>query len=335
VTITFCKPGDESTPAGVHWFGTWIAYVEVNGTAVHAYDFQGNEIGKVAVRKQAHDFLAFYSPVPIHKVRVVPNLQIDPDYTLDDFIFDPPRPPEPPHPDRCLAEFLNGETLLCRDVSFGPDGVVAKGLTAGLPDRIYHYEDVVRMVPPERKDAKGKSPTGVFVELDDGSILFGAKPSDEKAGPNFARRPDVLNQSDKIVALWGAAHARPMPVAKKPPVVAKLEEGKETQWLKVRDVKFNADQIRYELFLSEVSATVESPGYFDAPPMLLKERPGKPAHGWYLRTVQGDELFLTGEAKPGVSGTLQSEFKVNWDGKELKVAPADIVALTYKPPSQK
>jgi hypothetical protein len=325
ITITFCKPGDESVPAAVHWFGTWIAYVEVNGTALHAYDFEGNEIGHVAVRKQAHDFLGFYSPVPVHKVVVVPNLQIDPDYTLDDFIFDPPQPASPPHADRCLVQFVDGETLLCRDITLGPDGVTAAGLSAGLPDRTRPYAEVLLVAPPEKKGQK--APRGVFVELDDGSILFGRKPDDQKAGPVFRFKSEVFKESDKIVALWPTGQVRPFAEVKGYPFIARTEEGKGTIWVQASNVKFEADHISRD----EPEKGNVSTSYFDTPPFRLKARTAKEAGTWRMKTAQGDELVIGTTDKPALSGSLLGDIKFKWNGEELKLPAAEILGVVHTP----
>src|SRR5207244_3570731 len=88
--------------------------------------------------------------VPMHEIRVVPNLQVDPDYTLDDFIYSPPQPADVRHPEKYIAQLAGGERVLCREVVFGPDGVRLQGLPAGLPDRTCAAADVLRVPWPAK-----------------------------------------------------------------------------------------------------------------------------------------------------------------------------------------
>jgi hypothetical protein len=321
ITITFCQPGNEKVPAGVNYFGTWIAYVEVNGTALHAYDVNGREIGKVAVRKREHDFLAFYSPVPIHKVRVVPNLQIDPDYTLDDFIFSPARSFEPTHPDHCLVQLAGGEQLLCANVEFSSEGLTLKGMPAGLPDASRPFGDILRVFPPDRKEKTAKPTPGVFVELQDGSVLFGSKPGEEKAGPVFARKPDVLKQPENIVGLWGSTHARPVWPAEAPSI-AIAEEGKGMTWKRVARAMLESDHVAHAQPADE-NSLVERP-YHEMPPLMMKARAGKEAAIWRVRTTNGEELALGADGAKILSGTVKGSLMVKWDGKEIKLTVDDI-----------
>jgi hypothetical protein len=55
-----------------------------------ADDAQGNTLGTIHTRTDGHEFLAVASSIPIHSIRIVPDVRIDPDYTLDDFLFTPP-----------------------------------------------------------------------------------------------------------------------------------------------------------------------------------------------------------------------------------------------------
>src|SRR5262249_46381627 len=151
--------------------------------------------------------LGLYSPVPIHKITVVPNLRIDPDYTLDDFIYTLPQTADMAHPEKYTTQFRDGERVLCREVSFTAEGVCLMGLPARLPDRTRPLADLVRVLVPDDGKEKPVVP-GVFVELRDGSIVFGARPSEKGAAPVFARRPGLLQEQDQIVGLWSAGHPR-------------------------------------------------------------------------------------------------------------------------------
>jgi hypothetical protein len=91
LTLRFNVPKRPDIPAGVHWLGLWIADVFPHGTRLEALDAAGREIGTIEVRCRMDDFLAFHSETPVASVRVVPNRAIDPNYTIDDVVFDTPR----------------------------------------------------------------------------------------------------------------------------------------------------------------------------------------------------------------------------------------------------
>src|SRR5206468_1259484 len=84
--------------------------------------------------------------VPINTIRVVPKLKVDPDYTLDDFIYTPPQNAELAHPEKYTVHFADGERILCNDVGSAEAKVRVHCLPAGLPDRSRLVADPVRDV---------------------------------------------------------------------------------------------------------------------------------------------------------------------------------------------
>ena len=90
MTLRFHVPGLPKRPATVRAFGLWIAHVFPDGTKLEAIDAHGSVVGEIATRCLGTDFLGFQSDVPIAAVRVVPNLAIDPNFTVDDLVFTPP-----------------------------------------------------------------------------------------------------------------------------------------------------------------------------------------------------------------------------------------------------
>lgn len=92
ITIRFCKPGHAKIPATVTTVGFWTAHVSPGGTALQAYDKDDKLIGSVSTTKHQRDFLAVKSKRPIAYIKVVPDIEIDPDYAIDDLVFDAPTP---------------------------------------------------------------------------------------------------------------------------------------------------------------------------------------------------------------------------------------------------
>jgi len=93
ITVRFCQPGKEDAPAGVHYVGFWIAYIEPRGSFLVALDKDGKPLGhKIHTRKRGHDYLGVYSKQPIAAVEIRLDPKIDQDHAIDNLRFDPPQP---------------------------------------------------------------------------------------------------------------------------------------------------------------------------------------------------------------------------------------------------
>src|SRR5262249_24585230 len=152
----------EQLPAGVNFFGCYIAAVVPGGTELVAYGLRGRELGRIVTRQNGTDFLGVRSDVPMHTIRIVPNPQIDRDYTLDDFIFLPAPTAQPADPTRFTVHLAGGDLVLCRDVVLEPGKAVLEGLTAGLPDMKLPLEELSRVNWPLRETHRSAS--GLFAE---------------------------------------------------------------------------------------------------------------------------------------------------------------------------
>lgn len=335
ITITFVKPGHEHIPAGVTHFGCWIAWIEPNGTALHAYDLQGRELGHITTTRSGHEFLGISSTTPIHKIRVVPNLKIDPDYTLDDFMFTPPQSADLGHSERALVHFGNGEQVLCKDISFLPSGLRLSGMPGGLPDRVRPMIDVVRMVAPRETQSRTDPPRGVFVELQDGSVLFGAIAPGMMQEPAFLRLPDVLRDPEKLVSIWSTALPRndwPFQAPEKYPTVGVTDASRQTIWKVIGDTKFSEKKVEWTFPGEQGAATQRVQAlYPELPPLLLKPAAPPAPGSWHIRTRIGEELLIGPADPPRMTGSLLRGVQVLWQGKEVSIAAADI-AMIYRVP---
>lgn len=323
VTIRFCRPGNENVPAGVSHFGLWIAHVMPRGTSMVAYDLQGRELGSIATTRDGHEFLAVQSPVPIHRIKIVPNLQVDPDFTLDDFIYQMVRSGEGAHPEKYLIQFADGERVLCTDVSVAQQNIKLHGIPAGLPDYSRPTADVLRIAAPDReKQAPNPAPVkpGVFAELRDGSVVFGA-PTPKAGVPNFARRPQLLKEKDNLVGLW----SNELPKTTWPDKVEfpAVWEVEKKAWRTVTDVAFTEEAVAWTL-----DDKRRARSYFEIGPVLLRKPAGDPEVGsWRLRTIQGEEFALGNVKAPPISGTFSKEIEAKWGDITLKIPAADIVSV--------
>jgi hypothetical protein len=321
ITITFVEPDHEHIPAAVSHFGTYIAAVMPMGTALAAYDMQGRELGKIHTEKHNTDFLGVRSSIPIHKIRIIPNVQIDRDYTLDDFIFMPVRASEFAHPTRCTVLTRGGERVLCSDVSFDKGAVKLHGLPAGLPDRSYPAAEVLRVNAPQpNKPGARTLVPGVFAELRDGSLLFATEPVGGKGAPLFARRPQTLKDRANLAGVWSTSFPRMPPDPKTGPVVVWDED--EKRWKDIGSVRFLEEVVLWKVGGEQFAAR----GYPKLTPLWLARPAAGPTPGsWHLRTIQGEDLVLAGAQT--VSGQLSREVVATWQGQPLRVPAAEVAAI--------
>jgi hypothetical protein len=320
VTITFVEPGHEKIPAGVSHFGCYIAAVAPKGTTLAAFDLVGRELGRIDTQRHDTDFLGVRSSVPIHRIRIIPNPAIDKDYTLDDFIFLPVRTIEVTHPTRYTVLTTGSERLLCGDVTFDKSLVRLHGLPAGLPDRTYRATEVKRVNAPRPAETPAKDrPLGVFAELRDGSLIFGAPV--EKHGPLvFARRPQTLQERGNLAGLWSTSYPRLVQAPKGGQAVLWNEE--EKRWQEVSHVRFLEEVVLWKAGADQPAARA----YGKLPPLwLATPAPGAAPGTWRLRTVQGEDLILAGVET--VAGKLSREVSVVWQGRPVRISAAEVVAI--------
>ena len=90
IIIRFCAPGNKKIPATVKTVGFWTSHVAIDGTTLEAYDIKDKKIGEIKTLRNQRDFLAIKSKVPINYIKIVPNTKIDPDFAIDDLVFDKP-----------------------------------------------------------------------------------------------------------------------------------------------------------------------------------------------------------------------------------------------------
>lgn len=316
VTVRFCQPGREDVPAGVSYFGCWMAVVMPKGTALVAYDVQGREIGKIETEQGPHEFMGIHSAVPMYKVRVVPNLQIDPDYTLDDFIYSPPQTADFAHPEKYTVYCGDGERVLCGDVGFAAGEARLHGLTAGLADQTRPLAEVLRVNAPARTRQGVGTPTGLFAELRDGSVVFGSV--SKKGALEFARQSAAWQKPGELVALWKSDFPR---IGWPEKAFVTWDAQKKT-WQAVADVALTEEAVQWT-----EGGNRQTRRYADVSALLL----GRPASalqpGWHVRTIQGDDLVLDGGEAVKLDGQLSQELQAVWQAKPLRIPAKELVSV--------
>ncbi|MGE3854359.1 MAG: hypothetical protein AB7K09_21695, partial [Planctomycetota bacterium] len=231
ITIRFCMPGREHVPAGVHRVGLWIAYVSPNGTSIEAYDANDQRIAVVPVVGNVNDFLGVESRTPIAYIKVVPNMAIDPDYTIDDLVFDTPRPlAGSVDLAKWSVEFANGDILCCGKVDVAPEQLTLSAISVKptAEPLVVPLAGVRSFVPPHQDAA---TPAGAFnVRLNDGSILRAVATA--AAGVRAVRLPALALDDRTMSALWGNTTAYAEPTAKdtfKAGAIVVLANGKQQE----------------------------------------------------------------------------------------------------------
>jgi hypothetical protein len=324
ITIKFIKPGHENIPAGVTHFGCYIAAVVPQGTALVAYDRQGRELGTIHTQRDGVDFLGVRSSVPIHRIRIVPNLSLDRDYTLDDFIFTPPQSSESLHPDKFTVSLDEGERIVCSDITADKEVIRLHGLPAGLPERRTTRGRVLRILAPSKGRPEQPPAPGVFAELRDGSLILGTQPAGQPGAPTFTRRPHVLEEKANLAGVWSSDFPRLIPKGK---------AGKATAWDPEQKQWYDLSYVR---LLEEIALWKGPDGAFEARPYrklaplwlaapAQQQQPGT----WHVSTVQGEDLVL-GSNEP-FTGRLSQELNAVWQGQPLRIPAADVVAIFQSP----
>jgi hypothetical protein len=201
LTIRFCVPGQAKVSAGVTRVGFWIAEVSPNGTALEAYDAQDRRIAEIKVIKNGNDFLAVQSTVPIAYIKVVPNVAIDPDYTIDDLVFDPPRPfTFMPHEKLFTLFTRSGDKLLAKAVTLGNGKVRISDCSVGIDTLELPLASVANVITPTTIWNASALPKGCWLKLRDGSVLHAGL----EDGPVVTRVPLKLSPAT-LAAFWGDA----------------------------------------------------------------------------------------------------------------------------------
>lgn len=282
ITIRFCKPGNARLPAGVRYVGFWTSHVAPDGTSLQAFDARDRKIAEIKTTKHQRDFLALTTNVPIAHVKVVPDVEIDPDYAIDDLVFDPPRPlSEAGDPDRYSVLLATGERLYSQRLKRTGDTVTLGKLTVGAEKVDLKSEEIAVLVPP-RLPLPEVEDHRCFVRLDDGSVLR----AETTGGLKLSRFSQAV-QAERLVALWGATtHLEEPPAdAWQQDAALLVAEGSPPkplqQWTLgktwIESKELDSDGVRT---------------YANSPSIWF-HKPGKrPAGSGLLRTRSGEEIVL-------------------------------------------
>lgn len=287
MTVRFCKPGNARLPAGVRYVGFWTSHVSPEGTALQAYDARDRKIAEIKTTKHQRDFLAITTNVPIAYIKIVPDPEVDPDYAIDDLVFDPPKPlSEAGDPDRFSVVLTTGERLYSQGLKRNGDNATLEKLTVGAEKVELKASDIAVLVPPRLPlpvEDKGRC----FVRLDDGSILR----AEATGGLTLSRFSQIV-KAERLVALWGSTANLVEPSA---------EDWKQGAALLLVDdaapTTFQQWTLGEEWIESKELELPEEQSYANSPSIWFQKPAKRPEHGGLLRTSSGEEIVL--DAKRG------------------------------------
>lgn len=316
MTIRFCQPGNPQAAAGVRKMGFWASHVSPDGTILRAFDERGRLLAEIPTTESSRQFLGIESNVPIARVEVTPKPEIDPDFAIDDLMYEDPTPlAESGDPDRYTVVTRGGERLHCESLASQGGELIMQNLLPGVDSVPLKNDEVAVLAPPHAKAVVPEMPGGFFLRLNDGSIIA----SRYEDGVKPFLLSDLAIQKDDITSLWGQTESVRTPAAKEwkeGGVVARI--GGDTLFT---DWSFGAQWIEAKELSELTQAT-----YADSPTVWFRPAQARPETAGLLRLVSGDELVLSPDAFEIVSWADDS-VAVRRGEKEWSLAMKDIRSL--------
>ncbi|MEC9094486.1 MAG: hypothetical protein VX438_17390, partial [Planctomycetota bacterium] len=326
ITISFCVPGNQMFAAGTRYVGFNVSHVNPGGTDFEAYDAQGQLITKFTTDASGTDYLGFKSEIPIAKVVVRPNIEIDEDFAIDDLFFENPVALLESGNPRFFSVVTNkGERLQAKTISVEKNTVTLEDLSFGTKSISVSLDDVWVLIgnpsssePSSPPMAEATMKNHCYCLTDQGSIVL-ADLGNQKS-IRFNKKLDI----ETVVAIWGLDQQMATPP------ISKIEKGTAAvfakgQYFIFSDVKFDKQWIRsssvQKLASEQPPGTGENPDevpsvdlsdsrYRNSPCVYFKS-PGKiEKQAGVIYTVNGERYFLGesyGTAKVNSQGVLLSQ----------------------------
>jgi hypothetical protein len=326
LTIRFCQPGNAAMPAGVTRVGFWVAAVSPDGTSLVAYDAQDRQITEIKTINQNKDFLGLESTTPIAYIKIVPNIPIDPDYTIDDLVFDPPRPFVAHGHERLTAiDLRSGERMFAEQATLADGRLVASRLSIGLERVEIPADEVRQIVSPSQRWKAGPAAAGGWARLVDGTtaqlqIVSSGDPATTRLK---LRRWPVDLTSEQIAGVWGSK--------------ANYREPRASEWPKPGEALLMAEPLqafaKWEFGADGIlfRETPNPPTYpYDASPPVWFRRPSVPLKPiGRLRVLGGEEYVLGGGVFEFESWT-SAGVAVRWGAERMVFGEHEVIALLWE-----
>ncbi len=209
ITLRFFKPGDQTRAAGVNFVGCWLGIVKPGGTFMVAYDVNGREIGRAVSADGKSQFLGVKSAVPIARLEIVPNPEIDSSFALDDLIYEQPSPLlGADNASHFSITLINGNKINCSSINPIRENGTSVTHIAIKPGLQFSEEiqislnKVKLLVPPIMQRVQRKQfQTKVWARLWDGSQISLHSPPEGGLAPTLGSMD--LNKLN-ICTLWAS-----------------------------------------------------------------------------------------------------------------------------------
>ncbi|MBI3830617.1 MAG: hypothetical protein HY291_13940 [Planctomycetes bacterium] len=338
LTIRFCAPGRPDVPACVTRVGFWIAAVQPDGTALEAYDSKGKRIAEIKTTKNPNEFLGVRSRTPIAYIRVVPNVAIDPNYTIDDLVFDAPRPLEEYGHAELATLWLPGERILCKSARLKDGRWELEGLSCGIAKLARTAEPGSSLLTSLKSQKDPPADACCWARLPDGSVLRAsgraAADAPDREGLYSIRFATFKLEPAELVSICGSEkeYREPPPKAldtkpegAKTPAWTPVEgEEKFNPWL---DARFSAKGLDLDSGKEKTAFPYESaPPVFFRPLVKPKRLAGK------IALTSGETLMLKGVNNPDATFELAAlgpdGATVKQGANEVRIPVEDLMSVT-------
>ncbi|MEK6234204.1 MAG: hypothetical protein N2C14_05805, partial [Planctomycetales bacterium] len=323
LTIRFCMPGVARSSAGVTRVGCWIAAVRPNGTALQAFDAHRRLIGEIKTTTQQREFLSLRSTTPIAYARIVPDEKVDPDYTIDDLVFDTPRPLlDQGDERRYTVRLRSGERLYCDGLDLREGRLSLARLSVGIDRVEIPATEAAYLVSPTAQVSKKVPKTVCWGKLNDGSTvrLVPAEQFHCERFPSLEVAPGLL------AALWGTDSSF-LELGKEPaPQVGQAVAVAADKTERLGEATFGPTELSFL-----VDDATRSFPYRSAPTVWFSEPPSPPAGAARLRLVTGEELMLGENCRFQFLSWDENGATVRAGESEITLPSADVVSLVLSP----
>ena len=248
----------------------------------------------------------------------MPDPKIDPDYTIDDLVFDFPRPLAGQGvPGSYTVMLESGERLFADGVELTAGQLRAHGVTIGIDSLDLPLSETAGVFTPSDGWQTPASESGCWVKLTDGSVLRCQSESGLRS-----RWSSLPLEAAQLAAFWGAGESYREPAVElvwRAGEAVLLEEGEPqklgrwklgTRWLEA----------------SQAAATGQFT-YATSPPVWLRKVPKSPAGSGLLRLVTGEELVLHEKGLFQLQAWTPEHVTLAHRGKQLQIDAREVLSL--------
>ena len=226
----------------------------------------------------------------------MPDEEIDPDFAIDDLVFDTPRPlAEAGDPQHYSVLLTSGQRLHCESLEPG-NVVTLHKVTIGIDKIELPLEEVAIVVPPRNPALIAGVEKRGFMRLDDGSVLH----CQGGTGLQSTRFDRLQIKREQVVALWGADTPLVDPADNSWPQQGGLViyEKKDENENKVTKAYLPISQWKLgPRWIESPEVAALNAFSYDNSPVVWFQKPERRAAGsGLLRLVNGEEVVL---APPG------------------------------------